>query len=138
MNKMFDSLKKICESIILLQVVFLFCFILFNFDSLNAVSIGISLGENNYVITIDLYATSIISVIVFVVIATAVSINVAASGLNEIGSRSVIKFIALFTVFAFFLLSEGWIFQYLKEFGTILFIFFRLADILYFVVQLEE
>ena len=135
---MFDSFKKILESVMVFQTLLLLMFLLFNFDSLRSIELSIEVGERTYPIKIDLLVSSIIGLIVFVTIVVVASLNVLGSGLSEVGVSAIAKFVGMLVLFAFFLLAEGWIFQSLSFFGTILIIFFRFADIMYFITSLEK
>lgn len=135
---MFEQLKKFVESMLLFQMILLVVFILFNFDSLDEITIRFEIGNSSYDVVINLLTTTIVSIIIYVSIIVISSLNVLGSGLSETGIRSIAKFCGLITLFTYFTLAETWLFGTLSYFGTILFIFNRFADILYFVMSLEE
>jgi hypothetical protein len=135
---MFDQFKRFLESIILIQTLLLVMFLLFNFDSLTDIKIGIAIAGDVYTITVNLIVSSLISLVVFVTIIVVVSLNILGSGVSEIGVATIARFMALIIIFAHFLLAETWIFGALSYFGSILSVMFRLADIMYFIASLDN
>lgn len=135
---MFDSFRKFLDSIVLFQTLLLMMFLLFNFDSLRSIELSVEVGDKTFPIKVDLLASSIITLLVFVTIIVLASLNILGSGLSELGISAIAKFVALLVLFAFFLLAEGWLFQSLSFLGSILLVFFRFADIMYFITALEK